>query len=405
MAAVRAAGSRMASIVRDVPRRELVAVAVIAAIGFAVRLAFVLLTQDHVLAGDEVEYDIEGKFIAEGKGFWTTTPFGDPHPTMWKAPGYGYFVGTIYALGGADADNALLVQSLIGPLTIGLTWLLARRLFGPAVAVAAASIVAIHPFAWQFEVRLFAESLATPLTLLILFLLIERPATVKRAGGIGVLAGALLLIRPSAVYLFLGIAVAWLIAAGLRRGVALTVVTVASACLVVSPWTIRNYELSGAFIPISVQAFQPYGVFNDDAANDPKQPWRWRPRTTRDRDVERRKPGEIELRRILRKRAFDYIKEHPESVPKAFFWNGLSRLWDVRRPEHILWEPRSTAVPGCSPRSGSTLITCRSRSPCSGSYSRARGWHWPYRWQRSRCPPRSCSRRTGRRATGPHSSP
>jgi 4-amino-4-deoxy-L-arabinose transferase-like glycosyltransferase len=342
MAAVSAAGRRMAGVVGDVPRRELVAVAVIAAIGFAVRLAFVLLTQDHVLAGDEVEYNIEGRFIAEGTGFWSTTPFGDPHPTMWKAPAYGYFVGAIYALGGADPDNALLVQTFIGPLTIGLTWLLARHLFGPAVAIAAAAVVAIYPFAWHFEVRLFAESLATPLTLLILFLLLERPATVRRAAGIGVLTGVMVLIRPSAVYLVPGIAVAWLIAAGLRRGVGLTAVTVALACLVVSPWTIRNYDLSGAFVPISVQDFALYGVFNDDAANDPERPWGWRARTTRDRDIERRKPGELELARILRRRAFEYIEEHPDSVPKAFFWNGLSRFWDVRRPEHILEEASFT---------------------------------------------------------------
>lgn len=334
-----AARTRLVGLVGEVSSRELLAVTAIAALGFAIRLAFVLLTQDHTLAGDEVEYDIQGEFIADGRWFWSTTPFGEPHPSMWKAPGYPLFVGGVYALLGADPDRVLLVQALIGPLTIVLTWLLARRLFGPPIALAAAAVVAIHPFAWQFDVRLFAESLVTPLTLVILLLFLERPATVRRAAGIGALTGVMILIRPSAVYLLPGVAVAWAIAGGFRRGAGLAAVTLAVACLVVVPWTVRNYELSGAFVPISVQDAALYGVFNDDAANDPVYPWGWRAFTTRDRDIlERARGSEVELRRILRSRSFDYIKAHPDSVPKAFFWNGLSRFWDVRRPARILHE-------------------------------------------------------------------
>jgi hypothetical protein len=44
----------------------------------------------------------------------------------------------------------------------------------------------------------------------------------------------------------------------------------------------------------------------------------------------------------LRNRATDYIGAHPDSVPKAFFWNGLSRFWDVRRPARILAEAGPT---------------------------------------------------------------
>src|SRR3712207_9528149 len=32
----------------------------------------------------------------------------------------------------------------------------------------------------------------------------------------------------------------------------------------------------------------------------------------------------------LNGRVVDYIREHPESVPQAFFYNGLLRLWDLR---------------------------------------------------------------------------
>ncbi len=38
--------------------------------------------------------------------------------------------------------------------------------------------------------------------------------------------------------------------------------------------------------------------------------------------------------------ALDYIEEHPESVPKAFFWNGIVRFWDLRSPDAALAEVR-----------------------------------------------------------------
>jgi hypothetical protein len=165
--------------------------------------------------------------------------------------------------------------------------------------------------------------------------------------------GVTLLIRPSGVYLVPAVAVAFLLASGWRRGTLLTIATVACACLVVLPWTVRNHHVTGAWVPISAQDQAPYGVFNDDAAHDPKLPWGWRFRTTRDAALlaslrTPHHPSEVELRRILRRRAVDYVKAHPSSLAKAFYWNGITRLWDVRRPGHVLGEAsaigRSRAV-------------------------------------------------------------
>lgn len=327
-----------------VPPRELLLVAGIVLLGLALRVAIVLVTKDQALVGDELEYDAQGRFIAQGKWFWSTTPSGIPHPSMWKAPGYPLFVGALYQVLGTIPGRVLLVQTLLGALTVGLTWVLARRLFGPLVAVTAAAIAALYPFAWQFEVRLFPESLVTPLTLVLLMLVLEREVSTKRAVLVGALLATIVLIRPSALYLVPGVLVAWLLVGGVRRGAALSAVTVFTLCLLVAPWTLRNHRVSGDFVPISVQDAALYGVFNDDAARDPVNPWAWRYRTTRDRDVvaARRRLSEARLRRILRARAFDYIEAHPESVAKAFFWNGLSRLWDVRRPSHILREAAAT---------------------------------------------------------------
>lgn len=335
---------RLAGHGEEVPRRELTLILGLAALALAIRLAVVILTTDQPLFGDELEYDREGRFIAAGQWFWSTTPYGVPHPSLWKTPGYPAFVGVLYGLLGSDPDRVLAVQSFIGPINVLLTWALGRRLFGARVALAAAAIVAVNPFAWQFELKLAAESIVTPLTLIFFIGLLERPATAWRALGVGVLIGGTLLVRPGALYLVPAAAVAWVIAAGWRRGAMLTALTVVLAGLVVAPWTIRNHSVSGVWVPFSVQDAALFGTFNDDAANDPKLPYAWRFRTQRDRDILRPKRPipDARLRAILRERAFDYIREHPESVPQAFFWNGLTRLWDVRRPAHIAEEARIT---------------------------------------------------------------
>jgi 4-amino-4-deoxy-L-arabinose transferase-like glycosyltransferase len=323
-------------------RGELALLAGIALAGWLIRLAFVIATNGHQLQGDELEYHSEGQFIEQGHWFWTLAPTGEPHEGMWKTPVYPTFVGLLYKLLGPDYDRVLLVQTLIGPVTIVLAWVLARRLFGSRVALLSAAVVAVAPFAWQFEVRLLAEALVAPLTLLFLIVLLDREMTVRRAAAVGLVAGLIVLTRPSAIYLIPVFAVAFVVVAGIRRGAGLTAVAVAATVLVIAPWTIRNYEVSGAFVPLSIQDAAPYGTFNDDSANDPVHPWAWRIENRRDAPILRsaREIGDVEFRNRLRRNTIEYIKDHPSSVAEAFFWNGITRFWDLRRPQRVVDEAR-----------------------------------------------------------------
>lgn len=295
----------------------------------------------HVLAGDEKAYDAAGALIAIGRWFWSTAPYGVPHPSTWKAPGYELWVGLGYELLGTDYQRVLVAQAvLLGPLTIVLTWALGRRLFGPAVGLAAAAVVALWPFAWQYEVRLYSEALAVPMALGVLLLVLERRPGLRLAAGTGLLLAALALTRPSTVYLVPAVVAAWALTDRSRRGLAMAGVAIATMVVVIVPWTVRNQDVTGAFIPISMQDAAPYGVFNDDAANDPVYPWAWRPVPRRDADLFRRPDPlpEAELRRALIANARAYVSDNPVALPKAFFWNGLSRLWDIRRPSRVVDE-------------------------------------------------------------------
>jgi 4-amino-4-deoxy-L-arabinose transferase-like glycosyltransferase len=346
-----AAIARVRAFAATVGTRERWTVAGLALLSAAVVGTYVAATAPTQLAGDVAEYHSEGVFFTEGHPWWTTLPFGVAHAGAWKAPIYPAWIGLIYELLGPSPTRVAIVQALLlAPLGVVLTWLLGRRLLGPAVGLGAAAIVAILPLVWEYYGLLYPEALAVPAALLLYLLFLERPPTARLAIAVGIVSGVGLLIRPSSIFVFAGLLAAWVLAAGWRRGIGFTVGAVAIAALTVLPWTIRNYVVSdGALIPISVQDGAAYGTFNEQSANDPRLPYAWR-FALRDPPAVLAGPpvDDGELRSGLQDAALDYIGEHPLSVLEAFYWNGLSRFWDVRRPAYAVDEAapegRSEAV-------------------------------------------------------------
>ncbi len=324
----------------EVPTRELGWLAGAVVIGVALRLLYVLATRHYALAGDAPEYDLEGQMIAHGHLFWTSLPYGIEHAGAWKAPGYPAWVGLWYTLLGHHPTAVRLVQVPLGAVTILLSWVLARRLFGARVAIVAAAAVALYPLAWQYEELLYPESLATPLTLAVLIVMLTRAPSRRGAIVAGVLVGVSLLVRPSGEFLVLGALVAWGASAGWRRGIGLAAIAALSAALVVAPWTLRNAVVLHGFVPISMQDAALYGTFNSTSAHDPVSPYGWRrePPNVVDLFNPQHPLSDVKLRSELIHRGVSYISAHPASPFAAFFWNGLSRLWDVRRRANSLAE-------------------------------------------------------------------
>ena len=331
-------------------RREIAWVLAAMALAVIARLAYVVATRGHVLAGDEIGYHQTAILATQGNWFWTECCFGIPHESLQKAPGYPAWVSFWYVLLGPRPDVVMGVQALLAPFTIGLTWLLGRRLFSPGVGVAAAFVAAIAPNVWQYDVLLYSEVLATPLTLAVLLLVLDRGVDRGRVLAVGALLGLALLVRPSSVFLFAGVLVAWRVVAGARRGIAYTAAAAGVAALVVAPWTVRNLVVEpDRFTPISIQSSAAFGTFNEEAASDPVWPYKWRPDTPVTRELLAGPPlDDAALADALDAAAQTYIADNPLSVPQAFFWTGVSRLWDLRRPQRVIdsarFEGRGRAI-------------------------------------------------------------
>lgn len=328
----------------DVASREVTILAAIVLVGFVIRVIYVVASRGFLLAGDQAEYDAIGRAATDGHWFHTTFPYGQLHASAARPPGYMVFVGVVYTIFGPNQTRITLLQTLLGPAVIVLVWLLARRLFDARVATVAAVLAAVHPNLWQWEGRIYSEALALPLAVLLLVLVLDRVPTVRLSVAVGVVLGLSLLVRPTSVFFVpVVLAAAW-VAAGWRPALRHTAAVLGVAVLCIAPWTIRNYALTDSFVPLSLQDMAVAGTFNDDAAHDHVYPYAWRPAVQRDLDIfspdAPDKLSEADLHEEMLRRAEDYIEDHPSAVPKAFFWNGLVRTWDLRSPARVLDEAR-----------------------------------------------------------------
>jgi 4-amino-4-deoxy-L-arabinose transferase-like glycosyltransferase len=305
-------------------------------------LIHVIATRHYPLIGDEGFYDAQARLFAAGHPFQSVFPLTEVHPTAWKTPGFPAWIGVIYTVFGNSATTLGVIQALVlAPLVVFLSWLLARRLFGPTVGIVAASGVAVMPLIWESYAMLLPEALVMPVALTAMILVLACKPSRSIALWAGLAIGIAVLIRPNSFFLLVGALIAWGMTIGLRRGVGLTAIAAGVAILVILPWSIRNQIVTDGFVPLSVQDAAGYGTFNDEAASDPNRPYGWRAtfdNGTQPEIMLHPTSGltESEIRSNLNTMMVNYIKEHPYSVPEAFFWNGIVRLWDLRTPGSAL---------------------------------------------------------------------
>jgi tetratricopeptide (TPR) repeat protein len=184
-------------------------------------------------------------------------PLGD-EPYL-RPPGYPWFLAAVYALGGGSPTAAVVANQALGLLSVLLAFLIARRAAGGAAGLLAASVLGLHWAGIFFEGELHAPALLGALELAMVWALL-------RAGGsgsgrsplgwaclAGVLLGAGALVRPN-VLAFLPVVLVWLAWTRRRRGApwrSAVGATLLGAVLAIAPATVRNYSVSGEFVPIT----------------------------------------------------------------------------------------------------------------------------------------------------------
>lgn len=211
---------------------------------------FPVLSRD---SGREIvydEFDAIAWNLTQGKGF--RADHGEE--TVVRGPVYPLFLAAIYHVAGGRAFWAVqLVQALLGGLTVWLTFILARRLFEERVALLAALFMALHPLLLWFSSRIYIESFATALFLsacvLIDRFIVRRTWPMALAAAAGI---ALCMLTKQVFVIMLPVVFVLLVGAraGIIRAAAWTALIGALSAALIAPWSMRNYQVSGQFVPV-----------------------------------------------------------------------------------------------------------------------------------------------------------
>lgn len=194
-------------------------------------------------------------------GDWTV-PEGRSDPEIpttpyYRPPGYAYLLAVIYFFSGGSYLAPRLFNIALGMISILLTAHLARILFSRGVALITAFIMATY---WGFiyyegEVN---DPAVFVFLLPCLLLTLHRWGMTRMARWAalaGIITGCYALMRPN-ILMYGPIMAAWMLYLEWRSGSLLRTwrawVSLAGAtALVIMPVTLRNYVVSGEFVPIS----------------------------------------------------------------------------------------------------------------------------------------------------------
>ncbi len=317
------------------------ALAAIVVLALVVRIIVVLASPDFRPETDAADYDREGFSLAEHGRFPASLLVPTGGPTAFRPPLFPLALAATYRLTGPPASprarwrTGRLMQAGLGAAAVLLLALIALRLWGEAVALGLGGLAAVYPPLLLAGSSLMSESLFIPLTLAAVLAALHTrgsPRPLRWAPLAGVLTGCAALTRSNGVVLVLPVALlVWTVPR--RRGPALLApaVVVAATALTLVPWTIRNLDVFGQFIPISTESgYAIAGTYNPVAQDDPGTPAMWVPPVNDIAPILRahRSLNEAELSDRLVATGVRYALDHPGSLPRTVYWSGL-RLLDL----------------------------------------------------------------------------
>jgi 4-amino-4-deoxy-L-arabinose transferase-like glycosyltransferase len=337
---------------RDVPfprpsRRFVIALAVVTAAAFVLRLAFVWFSRKGVCGadvlidgcpGDAWVYHNSANLLADGKGFispadWIYRDVRYPsadHPPLF----FGILAG--FSFVGLDSWFAHhVVVVLMGTITVFVTGLATREVFGARAGLVAAVLIALNPNVWINDGNVLSETPAILCMVLVMwtgYRLWYRP-TYTPAILLGLAIGASMLIRPESGMLVLLVAAPMALLrrdAPWRDRILRLVACGGVAFLVVLPWV--GYNLTRFNRPVTLST--GFGITlantNCDITYYGDRLGYWSPECIP--EIER--PAgwdQSDDERFLRTTGLDYIRAHETRFPVVVAAR-LGRMWNLYRP-------------------------------------------------------------------------
>jgi 4-amino-4-deoxy-L-arabinose transferase-like glycosyltransferase len=311
---------------------------VILVIALVLRLTTVALTFKTPATLDPHDFSRTAGSIAQGHGYPSTNRGPGGGPTAFRPPSYPLFLAGIYAVVGHPAPAiGRLAGAFLGALSVALVGLIAMRLWGKRVGWLALGIAAIAPPMVILSTALISEALFVPIVLAAVLAALEGGRSTRRylwAIVTGVLVGIASLTRTNGLLLLLPFALAFAPTHARRRFAswAPSVALVLAAVLAIAPWTVRNWIVFHAFIPVSDEiGYTLAGTYNHVSRADRRLPAIWieaengaSPEYARIlAKAKRERWNELTYGDHLQSAAIADIESDPAYVLKVGLWNTI----------------------------------------------------------------------------------
>lgn len=298
------------------------------AASFLVRMVYVLL--DYPLPPqDTADYDEIALNLLAGEGFVSRTNWFGYEMRSWRPPFYPFFLALVYGVCGYSHLAVKVVQALLGAGTVVLVWALTRALCQRAALLAGCLALVYGPLV-AISAEVMSETFFCFWIMLAAWLVVVADGRRNHLLLAGVAVGLAALTRPVGllwVPAFAAVAVWRLRVVGVRQclwlGVALLVV--------VLPWSARNWQVHGAWVPIST-----HGGFILARSNAFDPAWRQERGWGITESFFHRLPSEIERDRHWFSEGATFIQEHPGYYLRLV-GERFVRLWYFFRPDYNFW--------------------------------------------------------------------
>jgi 4-amino-4-deoxy-L-arabinose transferase-like glycosyltransferase len=292
---------------------------VVVGVAFALRLGWALAVRPEpptqwYRSGDQFSYFHYGREIARGNGYIS---YVTGEATAYYPVGYPALLAVVYfvILHTPIPDDLLLATALLhvvlSTASVALVFVVGRAIAGVRAGLVAAAIMALFPnlvyqvATVQLETTFIFGVLAA-LAVIVTHDWSSGPPTARRLLGFGAVLGLVIVVRPFAAVLLVGLVAALLaVRSGWRRTLAaagLVLLVVVGTSL---PWTIRNAVAMDSFVPSSTNMGDTLCI---DRNLDAKGGFRF---AEHDGCVD---PGlpEVPRNRGNTRKAIEFVLEHPE---------------------------------------------------------------------------------------------
>lgn len=179
--------------------------------------------------------------------------YPDREPTVERGPLYPAFIALLLVISNDWWPYAVqLGQCVLLALMCGLVYWTSKNLWNKPTAVLTAGLCAVHPLAIWYTSRIWIETMSMFLftAMIAATLYFALRPNLARALVLGCVLGASALCKSTFLpYVVLAPLFLWLLRAD-RTKLSLSAIVVIVAVIVIAPWTVRNWKLTGRFIPV-----------------------------------------------------------------------------------------------------------------------------------------------------------